>query len=175
MNAALLSFENIHFGYAPGGQAVLKDLSLQLGGHSITAILGPNGAGKTTLMYLALGWLKPQQGTIRLADRPLGSYSRRELGQWLGLVPQNEHIPFEFSLLEYVVLGRAPHLNALEMPGAKDCQIALDALDQVGLVDLAYRSVTSLSGGNYNWSPWQEPLPNSRASCCWMNLLPIST
>ena len=113
----------------------------------MTAILGPNGAGKTTLLHLALGWLKPQSGYIRLEQRLLKDYSRRALGQWMGLVPQSEHISFEYSLLEFVLLGRAPYLSALAMPEKADYEIALDALRQVGLDALYQRSILSLSGG----------------------------
>jgi len=147
MKDCLLSFEDTWFAYSPAGDPVIKNLSLTVEENTITAILGPNGSGKTTLIYLALGWLKPSAGQIKLAGKPLQTYTRRELGQWLGLVPQNEHIPFEFSLLEYVVLGRSPHLKPLEMPGDNDCQIAMQALQRVGMSDLCNRSITSLSGG----------------------------
>jgi iron complex transport system ATP-binding protein len=65
----------------------------------------------------------------------------------MGLVPQSEHIPFEFSLLEYVLLGRAPHLPPLAMPSEADCQIAVEALHRVGHSSMSNRSILSLSGG----------------------------
>jgi iron complex transport system ATP-binding protein len=145
MNTPLLSLQNTTFGYK--SQAVLDKLSLNINPGTVTAILGPNGAGKTTLLHLALGWLKPQTGRVLLAGRPLSSYSRSELGRWLGLVPQSESIPFEYSILEYVVLGRAPYLKPLEMPGAEDCRVAAQALEHVGLGGWGERSITSLSGG----------------------------
>jgi iron complex transport system ATP-binding protein len=147
MKDSLLSFEDIHFAYSPAGKQVIHNLSLSVEENSITAILGPNGSGKTTLLYLALGWLKPFAGQIKLEGKALQTYTRRELGQRLGLVPQNEHIPFEFSLLEYVILGRSPHLKSLEMPGDKDYQIAMEALQRVGMADLYNRSISHLSGG----------------------------
>ena len=65
----------------------------------------------------------------------------------MGLVPQDEHITFEYSLLEYVLLGRSPHLHSLESPGKKDYKAAMTALEKVGLEILADRPVTHLSGG----------------------------
>jgi iron complex transport system ATP-binding protein len=50
-------------------------------------------------------------------------------------------------VLEYVLLGRTPYLNALETPGSKDMEVAFSALETSGLRELAYRHVTSLSGG----------------------------
>ncbi len=131
---------------AQNGQ-VLRDLSLEVPAGEVTAILGPNGSGKTTLLRLLLGVLRPQTGTIRLAGRPQDGYSRRERGQLVGLVPQDEHIPFDFSVLEYVVLGRAPYLGPLQMPGQADRQVALKALKTVGLEGMEDRALPNLSGG----------------------------
>ncbi len=147
MSTPLLAFDRVHFGYQPDGRMVLRDLSLEIQPGTVTAILGPNGAGKTTLLHLALGWLSPRTGKVFLNGCPLGSYSRRALGQWMALVPQSERIPFEYSVLEYVLLGRAPHLAPLEMPGVADCRIAAQALESVGLDRLDGRAITTLSGG----------------------------
>jgi len=145
----LLEFSHLTFGYQPTGTPVLDDFNLEIENGSVTAILGPNGAGKTTLLHLILGWLKPQSGKILLDRRALNEYSRRELGQWIALVPQNEHTPFEFSLLEYASLGRAPYLHPLALPEESDYQIARDALERVGLGAIQDRSILSLSGGEH--------------------------
>ena len=143
----LLSFDRITFGYQPNGQTVLRALSLDIQPGTVTAILGPNGAGKTTLLHLALGWLAPQSGQIQLDGRSLDSFSRRDLGQWMALVPQSERIPFDYSILEYVLLGRAPYLAPLDMPGAEDYAIGEQIIEQVGLGQLNGRAITTLSGG----------------------------
>ncbi len=145
--APLLLFDQVTFGYQPDSRAVLRALSLEIKAGTVTAILGPNGAGKTTLLHLALGWLAPQSGQVQLDGQSLGSYSRRELGRWMALVPQSERIPFDYSILEYVLLGRAPYLAPLDMPGAEDCGISEQAIEQVGLGRLDGRAVTTLSGG----------------------------
>lgn len=147
MSAALLSFADIQFGYQPENHLVLDGLWLDIRAGSVTAILGPNGSGKTTLLRLALGWLKPSVGEVLLAGRQIKRYSRHELGRWMGLVPQTEHIPYAYSLLEYVLLGRAPYLKPLQMPGEEDVQVAQQALARVGLEKLRKRSVLTLSGG----------------------------
>jgi iron complex transport system ATP-binding protein len=147
MTTALLSFDHISFGYQPNGRRVLRALSLDVQPGTVTAILGPNGAGKTTLLHLALGWLRPQGGQVLLDGRPLNSYARRTLGQWMALVPQSERVPFEYSILEYVLLGRAPYLAPLAMPGAEDYRVGEQAIEQVGLSQLNRRAITTLSGG----------------------------
>jgi len=147
MNAPLLAFHDVRFGYGANGKTVFQRLTLGIEAGTVTAVLGPNGAGKTTLLHLALGWLKPQGGRITLRGRPLADYGRGELGRLIGLVPQSEHNPFEYSLLEYVLLGRAPYLKPLEMPGPQDVRIAQDALARVGLAGWEGRSIARLSGG----------------------------
>ncbi|MFN2244050.1 MAG: ABC transporter ATP-binding protein [Anaerolineae bacterium] len=144
---AILSVSGLSFSYDGPAQAVLHDLSLEIPAGAVTAILGPNGSGKTTLLRLLLGVLRPATGAIELAGRPQQGYSRRERSQLMGLVPQDEHIPFDFSVLEYVLLGRAPYLSPLQMPGEADRRVALAALEMVGLDRLQDRNLPSLSGG----------------------------
>lgn len=147
MSVPILSFDSVWFHYPTNHHQVLADLNLVVEAGETTAILGPNGAGKTTLLYLALGWLKPDSGHILLNGRPLATHSRRELGQWMGLVPQNEHIAFEYSVLEYALLGRTPYLHPLEIPGEADYQQTIKALERVGMLDRAEKLVLKLSGG----------------------------
>jgi len=147
MSEMVLEFHSIIFSYPSGEREVLSDLNLGVPNGGIMTILGPNGAGKTTLLHIALGWLKPGSGQVHLDGRPLSTYSRREIGQWIGLVPQIEHIPFDYSVLDYILFGRTPYLRPLEMPSEKDFEIAQQALKRVGLVHLADHSVTNLSGG----------------------------
>lgn len=147
MSKVILSFEKIAFAYDANGKTVLNELSLDVEENTVTAILGPNGVGKTTLLYLALGWRLPQRGRVLLDDKPLESYSRRDLGQWIGLVPQQEHVSFDYSLLEYVLLGRAPYLKPLAMPTRRDRELAAEALEAVGMGEMMHRRVTALSGG----------------------------
>ncbi len=142
-----LSLSEITFRYAPDKPIVLQELSLEIPAGSLTAILGPNGGGKTTLLHVLLGLLAPQRGTLYIAGQPPSHYSRRALSQLIGLVPQNEHIPFDFSLLDYVLLGRAPYLGALDQPGPNDLLCAQAALETAGLGGLHERPITTLSGG----------------------------
>ncbi len=128
-------------------QPLFEGLSLEIPAGTVTAILGPNGSGKTTLLHLILGILAPREGVVLLAQQPRQYYSRRELGRLIGLVSQNETIPFNFTVLEYVLLGRAPHLQLLQTPGEKDSEVARQVLAEIGLEHLQHRSIQSLSGG----------------------------
>jgi iron complex transport system ATP-binding protein len=147
MNNPILSLEHISYCYDGNHRNALKDLNLEINEGSVTAILGPNGAGKSTLLHVILGWLKPTEGMVRMKGRPLHEFSRREAGQMMALVPQIEHMPFDYSVLEYVLLGRTPYLHPLESPREKDLKAAHHALNISGLSEMETRTVTSLSGG----------------------------
>lgn len=146
MTAPLLSFHAVSFGYQPSRQ-VLKDVTFNLPPAHIGAVLGPNGAGKTTLLSLALGWLRAQAGEILLGGAVLRELPASERGRSVALVPQSEYIPFDYTVLEYVLLGRAPHLPPLGVPGGADAAIAQGVLKQMGIADLAGRPVPQLSSG----------------------------
>ena len=132
---------------AGAGREVLHELSLDIPSGVVTALLGPNGAGKTTLLNICLGWLRPRDGEVRFQAQPVGSFSRREMGRRMALVPQSEHIPFEYSILEFVLLGRAPYLAPLESPGEEDIGIAVEMIERVGLGDRMADSVLATSAG----------------------------
>lgn len=148
MNASpILALSDLRFGYDKKLPSVLQGLALDIPPGTITAILGPNGVGKTTLLRIILGLLAPQTGAILIDGKPQKSYSRQQMSRLIGLVPQSEYIPFDFSVLEFVLLGRAPYLSPLEMPGEADRQVALEALRAIGLEHLQDRPTPSLSGG----------------------------
>ena len=147
MSEPALALRALSFAYAAGAPQVLSGVTLEIPAGSITAILGPNGSGKTTLLRLALGLLSPTSGTIHVAGRPQPEWSRRELSRRVGLVPQDEPVAFDLSVLEFVLLGRAPFLGLLEMPGEEDSDRARQALETVGIASLERRVVPELSGG----------------------------
>jgi len=142
-----IELRDVSFRYRPGDPLAVDRVCAQVWTGTITAILGPNGSGKSTLLHLLLGLLPLQDGTMWLMGRNHAAYSRRELSRLVGLVPQDEHVTFDLSVLEYALLGRAPHLNLLELPQPRDRELAQTALRTAGIAALARRPVPSLSGG----------------------------
>jgi len=134
MSASLLSFEHVAFAY-PHGRPIFSDLNYQLRRGTLTVVLGPNGIGKTTA------------GRVLLENRLLRDYSRAELGRRVSLVPQIERQPYSYTVLEYVLFGRAPHLALFGAPGAADELAARQALVRAGIPELAGAYVDQLSGG----------------------------
>jgi len=143
----LLRVEDLRFAYDGDRRLVLDGVSLRLRRSEVLAILGPNGAGKTTLLHVLLGILKAESGRIWLDGRELIAFSRSEISRVVGLVPQFEHVAFEYTAEEYVLMGRAPHLGMLDLPTQDDTRLAMEALGQLGLLALRHRSMLELSGG----------------------------
>ncbi|MFN8598028.1 MAG: ABC transporter ATP-binding protein [Anaerolineae bacterium] len=127
---------------------MLNDLSLEIPAGAIAAILGPNGAGQTTLLHVILGLLPPRAGQVVLdGGSTINALAPRGRSRPHGLVPQAEYIPFDFSVLEYALLGRSPYLGMLEMPAAKRLIASPLMFELVRSSDLQHRAVTEISGG----------------------------
>lgn len=141
----MLSCENLLLHYP--GKLLCRDLSLELKPGKCWGILGQNGSGKTTLLQALSGLHEPAGGSIALNGRLLRSYSRRQLGQALGVLLQEEDSWFWGSVFEYVQLGRYPHVASLFGWSARDEELAWQALQKMELADLAQRQMNSLSGG----------------------------
>lgn len=147
MSAPALRLDGVTYTYPGAACPAVDAVSFDLPRGASMALLGPNGAGKSTLMDLLLRWKAPATGRIELDGRSLEGYGRAELGRAVSLVPQEEASRFAFTLREYVLFGRAPHVAALAMPSADDEAEAEAALRDTGLWELADRDVGTLSGG----------------------------
>ena len=103
-------------------------MSLTIAPGELVGILGPNGSGKTTLLKMLGGTLTPSAGTIAFDGGRWPSWTRRELARRIALVPQETHAPFDFTVLDIVLMGRFPHLGAFALEGPADLAIARQAL-----------------------------------------------
>ncbi len=132
------------------GKLLCRDLNLTVNSGECWAILGQNGCGKTTLMH-ALGGLHPVDsegaGSVTVAGKAPQAWSRRELACKLGIMLQEEPGEFWGNVLEYVLLGRHPHVRNLFGWEAVDQDIALQAVERMELTALAQRPLVTLSGG----------------------------
>src|SRR5262245_40310141 len=140
-----LSYEYARHG--SGRSFMLRDVSVDVTRGSLTGLLGPNGCGKTTLLRLMAGMLTPHSGSITLNETPLSRLSRREIARHIAVVPQETHPAFDYTVMEMVLMGRHPHLGAMQLEGPTDLALAHDALAATGTEHLAHRAYMTLSGG----------------------------
>ncbi|RKX81638.1 MAG: ABC transporter ATP-binding protein [Spirochaetes bacterium] len=142
-----VNLNNFSFSWPSADVQLFRNVSLAFPKGDTVCLIGPNGSGKTTLMELILGWRKSDSGTVALEGIPISLIPSRERGRIMALVPQDERPAFSYSVLEYVLLGRAPYLPPLSPPAQQDRDLAFHVLEQVGITDLAHRPVPKLSGG----------------------------
>ncbi len=142
-----VNLNNLTFSWPSTGTPLFRNVNLSFPSGDTVCLIGPNGSGKTTLMELILGWRKSDSGSIALEGVPLSLIPARERGRKMALVPQDERPAFSYSVLDYVLLGRAPYLHPLSPPGKQDRDLAFQVLEQVGIASLAHRPVPRLSGG----------------------------
>ncbi|MCS6927714.1 MAG: heme ABC transporter ATP-binding protein [Candidatus Binatia bacterium] len=143
--SALVECEGVRFAYGP--IQVLTDLSLSVGQGELFGLLGPNGSGKSTVVRLLSRVLSPCRGIIRFSGKDLREYRREELARQIAVVPQETHVELPFSVLEVVLMGRAPHLKGFGFERARDLAVAYRAMEQTGVRTLAARKIHELSGG----------------------------
>jgi iron complex transport system ATP-binding protein len=141
----MLSLREVDFAYAE--RPVLRGVSLELRPGRVLGLLGPNGAGKSTLVRLAAGLLRPARGQVRLADRDLSAWPRREVAKRVALLPQDGLLPPAFTAWEVAMMGRTPHLGWLGAEGATDRAVVEQALELADVAAVADRRVDELSGG----------------------------
>jgi iron complex transport system ATP-binding protein len=141
----MLEVRALAFGYA--GRNVGRDVSVALVPGEVLCVLGPNGSGKTTLFKTVLGLLPPQAGTVALDGADLRSLSRVAIARLAGYVPQGYPAHFAYTVREFVLMGRAPHVATLATPGKRDRDIAMQALHVMGIAALADRALTEISAG----------------------------
>jgi manganese/zinc/iron transport system ATP- binding protein len=123
---------------------VLWDIDLNLPEGRLIAVVGPNGAGKSTFIKSVLGLVPRASGSVAIYGK---SYeSQRHL---VGYVPQRESVDWDFPVnaLDVVAMGLYRKIGWLRPVKKKDRQIAMEALDKVGMANFAHRQISQLSGG----------------------------
>jgi iron complex transport system ATP-binding protein len=130
---------------AIGGAGILSDVSLSVAGGEFVALVGPNGAGKTTLLRCIAGLIRCS-GQVLLEGGSLGQIPIGRRARMLAFLPQGHVFHWPLPVRDIVALGRLPQSRGADLSSAS--RDAVDrAMESTGIMALADRPVTTLSGG----------------------------
>lgn len=137
--------DNLSFGYDKS--VILKNISLKINRNRICFIMGNNGSGKTTLLKNLLGFLTPESGIINIADYDIKKVSKSLLSRLVSYVPQAINLNTDFSVIDYLALGRTPYIKIGKRISNEDYNI-IDKYSGMLKVDELYSvPFNKLSGG----------------------------
>lgn len=142
----LLRFAEATVGYHRG--AVVSGASLVVAPGEVVGLVGPNGAGKSTLLRTVTDEARVFSGSVELLGRPLGSYSPADRAAVVGVVPQQTVAAFGFRAVDFVALGRHPHVARFAAFTDRDESIVADAMARTDTAHLAEKVTSELSGGD---------------------------
>ena len=143
-----IKIENLTFGY--GERNILNDLSLIIEKKRLVGILGPNGCGKSTLLKNILGYVNPKSKNIEILGKKENEYTQKEKAKIMALVPQKSSLLSPMSVIDFVTMGRLPHLkNTWGGYSKHDIEFAKSILKILGIDKFSERIALSLSGGEF--------------------------
>nr|WP_319538719.1 ABC transporter ATP-binding protein [uncultured Methanospirillum sp.] len=143
-----LSAHNLKFSWN-SQRNVFSDVSFNLKPGELFCILGPNGTGKSTLLRCLINLLDINQGSVEIDRVDIREMERQDLARKLAFVPQRWDVSFPYTVIDYVVMGRAPFISAFSSPSDDDVRMAIDAIQEVGIFHLLEKSVSEISGGEH--------------------------
>lgn len=142
MDQAYIKVEDLTVSYDL--KPVLWDIDIDIPKGALLAIVGPNGAGKSTLIKAMLSLLNPVSGHVTFDGRPY-----KDVQKDIAYVPQRESVDWDFPITVYdvVLMGRYGQAGWFRPMSKKDKDVALEALEKVGMSAYRNRQISELSGG----------------------------
>ena len=129
-----------------GDTTALSDVSFEIPDGSFAVLLGESGAGKSTLLRILNGLTEPTTGSVYVDDQKITN-SRSDVG----MVFQQHNLVDELSAYDNALTGtfnRTGFLRSLlNLQPTEDRELALEALETVGLLEEAGQKVDRMSGG----------------------------
>lgn len=127
-----------------GNVPVLWDIDFDIPKGVLCGIIGPNGSGKSTLLKCIMGLHRPDSGTVKIFGKDIDAAR-----QSVSYVPQRETVDWNFpvTVMDVTLMGRYTSKNIFRKISQLDKKIAMEALEQVNLVEYKDKHISQLSGG----------------------------
>jgi ABC-type molybdenum transport system ATPase subunit/photorepair protein PhrA len=148
MADSIIELKNVSTVYEGERVPAIRDIDLTIESGEFVAIIGPNGAGKTTLLETINGLLPHTRGQVRVLGRDVARFGP-QLRSQIGYVPQEFQFDETTPVLvrDVVLMGRYGRIGLFRRPTAEDYAQVQEALELLGLAELAERPLGKLSGG----------------------------
>ena len=152
----MIELKKLSAGY--GGVLVIRDVSAAFARGEVVGIVGPNGAGKSTLLKAIRGMIPSMGGEISMDGEDAAGMSRGALARLAAYLPQARRCP-DMTVGQTVLHGRFPHLRYPGTYREADREMARAAMEKMGILSLAERPLSTLSGGcgRRCTLPWRWP------------------
>ncbi len=123
---------------------VIWDVAFDVQPGQLVGVVGPNGAGKSTLLKAIMDLVPRASGRIDVFGQTYRHNRHR-----VGYVPQRESVDWDFpiSVLDVVTMGLYGKIGWCMPVRRKHRDAAREALERVGIGELAGRQISQLSGG----------------------------
>lgn len=141
----ILKAKHLTAGY--NNKVIIDDISITIPKNKISVIIGANACGKSTLLKTLARLIQPISGEVTVGEHPIMNISPKKLARTLGLLPQSPIVPEGITVSDLVARGRFPYQSFLKGLGHKDFEAVEEALEIMGITELANRCVDELSGG----------------------------
>ena len=119
-----VAFEDVTFRYYPGGEPVLKNVSLVAEPGQTVALLGATGSGKSTIINLIPRFYEVTEGRVTVDGYDIRDLTLESLRAQIGVVLQETTL-FEGTIRENIAFGR-PDATEAEILAAAEAAEAAD-------------------------------------------------
>ncbi|MBQ5938187.1 MAG: ABC transporter ATP-binding protein [Bacteroidaceae bacterium] len=141
----MISLQKLTVGY--GEKAILSDINQTLEPGRLVCLLGSNGVGKSTILRTLAGFLQPLAGKVLLDDKDLSSLSLSQRSKAVSIVlTERVEVPY-MKVADLVGMGRSPYTGFFGTLTKEDKAIVGEAIEMVGIGNLAERTIDTLSDG----------------------------
>lgn len=141
--------ENLTIGYntKKNRKVVASGITASLQSSRMTCLIGPNGVGKSTLLRTLSAFQPPLEGKVFIHGKDIATLTQKQLAKLIGVVLTVRPDVQNLTVADLVGLGRSPYTGFWGTLGEEDEKVVDEAINMVGIGQLAKRMIQNLSDG----------------------------